>query len=86
MKCKNCGKETEQIKAGKTRALRQKYKCKHCGKVYTPSPKERSYSEEIKKQAIKYYLEGMDFRRIENLMHVSHVSAINRLKKSVKVS
>jgi len=29
MKCKNCGKETGQIKAGKTRALRQKYKCKH---------------------------------------------------------
>ena len=25
MKCKNCGKETEQIKAGKTRAGSQKY-------------------------------------------------------------
>jgi len=29
MECKNCGKETGQIKAGKTRALRQKYKCRH---------------------------------------------------------
>ena len=32
MECKNCGKETGQIKAGKTRAGSQKYKCKHCGK------------------------------------------------------
>ena len=56
MECKNCGKETEQIKAGKTRAGSQKYKCKHCGKVYTPKPKERTYSEEIKKQAIKLYM------------------------------
>jgi len=40
MRCKKCGKETEQIKAGKTRALRQKYKCKPYGKVYTPKPKE----------------------------------------------
>ncbi len=53
MKCKNCGKETGQIKAGKTKDGSQKYKCKHCGKVYTPNPMERTYSEEIKKQAIK---------------------------------
>ena len=53
MRCKNCGKETEQIKAGKTRAGSQKYKCKHCGKVYTPNPKERTYSEEIKKTGNK---------------------------------
>jgi len=46
MECKNCGKETGQIKAVKTRAPRQKYKCKHCGKVYTPIPKEGAIVKE----------------------------------------
>ena len=32
MKCKRCEKEDKQIKAGKTRAGSQIYKCKHCGK------------------------------------------------------
>ena len=53
MKCERCKNEKEQIKAGKTKAGSQKYKCKVCGKVYTPNPKERNYSEGIKKQAIK---------------------------------
>ena len=48
MRCKNCGKENGQVKAGKMRAGSQKYKCKNCGKVYTPNPKERTYGEEKK--------------------------------------
>ena len=47
MKCERCKIEKEQIKARKTKAGSQKYKCK-CGKVYTPNPKERNYSEEVK--------------------------------------
>ena len=57
IKCERCKNEKEQIKAGKTKAGRQKYKCKICGKVYTPKPKERNYSEEAKKKAIKLYME-----------------------------
>ena len=71
MKCENCRKETGQIKAGKTRALRQKYKCKHSGKVYTLNPKERSYSEEIKKQAIKLYMEGNSGRAVGRILGIS---------------
>ena len=71
MKCKNCGKEKEQIKAGKTRAGSQKYKCKHCGKVYTPNPKERTYSEEIKKQAIKLYMEGNSGSAVGRILGIS---------------
>ena len=58
MRCKKCKKEDNQVKAGKTRAGSQKYKCNHCGKVYTPKPKGRKYSERVKKQAIKLYMEG----------------------------
>ena len=56
MKCEICKIEKEQIKAGKTKAGSQKYKCKVCEKVYTPNPKERNYSEEVKKQAIKFFI------------------------------
>ena len=55
MKCKRCNEEKNQIKAGKTKAGSQRYKCKICGKYYVPEPKERTYSEEVKKQAIKCF-------------------------------
>ena len=58
MKCKECNDETNQIKAGKTKAGTQKYKCKICGKYYVLEGKKREYSEEIRKQAIKLYMEG----------------------------
>ena len=51
MRYKICKKEDKQVKAGKTKAGSQKYKCKHCGKVYTPKQKGRKYSEETKKQS-----------------------------------
>ena len=71
MKCKNCKKEDKQIKAGKTRAGSQVYKCKHCGKTYTPKPKERKYSEEIKRQAIKLYMEGNSGRAVGRILGIS---------------
>ena len=52
MKCERCKIEKEQIKVGKTKAGSQKYKCKVCGKVYTPNPKGRNYSEEVKKHCL----------------------------------
>jgi len=56
MECKNCGKETGQIKAGKMRAGSQKYKCKHCGKVYTPNPKERSWRITLPQFLLLYHM------------------------------
>ena len=64
MRCKKCKKEDNQVKAGKTKGGSQKYKCNHCGKVYTPKPKGRKYSEETKKQAIKLYMEGNSGRAV----------------------
>ena len=38
MRCNRCQKEDKQIKAGKTKAGSQKYKCKVCGKgIHTKS-------------------------------------------------
>ena len=84
MKCKNCKKEDKQIKAGKTRAGSQVYKCKHCGKTYTPKPKERNYSEEIKRQAIKLYMEGNSGRAVGRILGISKNTCLYWIKKYAK--
>ena len=84
MKCKNCKKEDKQIKAGKTRAGSQVYKCKHCGKTYTPKPKERKYSEEIKRQAIKLYMEGNGGRAVGRILGISKNTCLYWIRKYAK--
>jgi len=77
-KCPKC-RRTEKVKNGFMRG-KQRYKCKNCGCNYTGG--RNGYPEDIKQKAIKYYLEGNGFRRIERLLHVSHVSVINWVKKA----
>ncbi|MDO4504039.1 MAG: transposase [Clostridia bacterium] len=84
MKCERCKIEKEQIKAGKTKAGSQNYKCKVCGKVYTPNPKERNYSEEVKKQAIKLYMEGNSVRAVGRILGISKNICLYWIKKYAK--
>ena len=78
--CPKCGRE-EKVKNGFNRG-KQRYLCKNCGCNYTGT--KNGYSEAVKQEAIKYYMERMGFRRIERLLHVSHVSVINWVKKAAK--
>ena len=84
MRCKICKKEDKQIKSGKTMAGSQKYKCKHCGKVYTPNPKGRKYGEETRKQAIKLYMEGNSGRAVGRIMGLSKNICLYWIKKYAK--
>ena len=84
MKCERCKNEKEQIKVGKTKAGSQKYKCKVCGKVYTPKPKERNYSEEIKRQAIKLYMEGNSGRAVGRILGISKNTCLYWIRKYAK--
>ena len=84
MRCERCKNEKEQIKAGKTKAGSQKYKCKVCGKVYTPKPKERNYSEEIKRQAIKLYMEGNSGRAVGRILGISKNTCLYWIRKYAK--
>ena len=72
-----CGKK-EKVKNGFMKG-KQRYRCKCCGCSYIGS--KNGYLDHIKLKAIKYYLEGNEFRRIERLMGVSHVSVINWVKQ-----
>ena len=73
MKCPKCGKE-ESVKAGFNNR-KQRYKCKNCGCYYTKSYKA-GYHPDIKRQAIKLYLEGVGFRQIERIMCISNVTVL----------
>ena len=83
MKCERCKNENKQIKAVKTKAESQKYKCKVCGKIYTPNPKERNYSEEFKRKAIQIFYEGNSGRAVGKLMVIKQIHSI-QLDKSVE--
>ena len=71
-------RKKEKVKNGFMKG-KQRYKCKCCGCNYTGG--RNGYPDHIKLRAIRYYLEGNVFRRIERLMGVSHVSVINWVKK-----
>ena len=84
MRCERFTNEKEQIKEGKTKIGSQKYKCKVCVKVYTPKPKEMNYSEKIKKQAIKLYMEGNSGRAVGRILGISKNICLYWVKKYAK--
>ena len=78
--CPKCQETTKQVKAGKTEVGSQRYKCQYCKARYTPNPKERGYPDEVRLQAIRMYVDGINYRRIARHMKISHVSVINWVK------
>ena len=84
MKCKVYNDETNQIKAGKTKAEPQKYRCKICGKYYVQEGKTREYSEEIKKQAIKLYMEGNSGRAVGRILGIGKNMCLHWVRKYEK--
>lgn len=54
-----------------------RYKCRECVRVYTPQPLPLGYPEETKREAVRLYLEGVNFRRIGRLLGVNHQSVVN---------
>jgi transposase-like protein len=79
-KCTHCTSSEQQIKSGHTRTTRtgsQRYKCKECRRFYAPEPKPLGYPEETRREAVRLYLEGTNFRRIGRVLGVNHQSIIN---------
>ena len=71
----------EKVKNGYNRG-KQRYLCKECGRNYIGT--KNGYPESTKREALRYYTEGLGFRQIERLMHVSHVTVINWVKKAAE--
>ena len=84
IRCPHCGQRERQNKQGKTKAGSQKYLCRDCKRVYTPEPKRREYSEEIKRQAIKLYLEGNSGLVVSRILGISKNMCLYWVKKYTK--
>jgi transposase-like protein len=44
----------------------------HCGCKYTPEPKQHGYPDEVRQQAIRMYVDGMNLRRIGRHLGIHH--------------
>ncbi len=78
MICPYCNQETRQVKAGRNyRSGTQRYQCKHCLRHYTPEPKPHGYSDAIRQQAVKLYIDGMNLRRIGRHLGLTHQTVAN---------
>ncbi len=77
VQCPHCASSESQIKSGHTRTGSQRYKCKDCRRIYTPDPKPLGYPEQIRREAVRLYLEGTNFRRIGRILGVNHQSVVN---------
>ena len=73
-KCPHCQQTDRQNKAGKTVAGTQRYRCMYCNRKYTPKPKARGYPDEVRKQALQLYVDGMNLRRIGRHLGIHHVT------------
>ena len=80
MKCPYCKATEKQVKNGHTGSGSQMYKCKVCGRKYTPAPKRKGYSEEKREQAIRLVLDGNSQRQAARHVGVSHGTVANWFK------
>jgi len=80
--CPYCHQTEKQVKAGKNGSGSQRWKCNPCGRRYTPEPSQL-YSDEMRQQAIKWYADGVGYRRIARHLGVDHVTIINWVKAHV---
>jgi transposase-like protein len=79
MKCPKC-QSGNNVKNGTVRNL-QRHKCKDCGCNYTISFAQNAEKERKRRFALSMYLEGLGFHSIGRLLGVSHVSALNWVRK-----
>src|SRR4028118_815472 len=75
--CPHCEATEHQSTYGRTLRGSQRYKCRQCARVYTPDPLPLGYPDETKREAVRLYLEGVNFRRIGRVLGVNHQSVIN---------
>jgi transposase-like protein len=75
--CPYCQAATRQSKAGQTESGSQRYQCQQCKRRYTPQPKTQGYPDSVREQAVRMYVDGLNYRRSGRLLGVDHVRVMN---------
>lgn len=78
--CPEC--KSNRVNKNGHRKDRQNYICVDCGRQFIEGePAERGYSQEVKRECLSMYVNGMGFRAIERIKGVHHTSIINWVKQ-----
>ncbi len=71
-RCPHCHATDRQVKNGTNPSGSQRWRCQYCGRKYTPEPKEQGYPNALRQQAVRLYVDGMNYRRIGRQLGVDH--------------
>ena len=83
MRCTQCESE-EVVKDGKNGSGSQRYKCKACGRHFTPEPNEIGYAMDVRQQAVEMYVDGQNYRRTGRNLRVNHQTVANWVKAAAQ--
>ena len=75
--CPHCRANTRQLKVGRNPSGSQRYLCVFCQRKYTPQPTPQGYDEATRRQALRWYVDGMNLRRIARQLGVVHQTVAN---------
>ena len=81
MECPKCHDTLKQYKNGKTAAGSQRYRCYQCQHSYTPEKKVHGYSFEVRQEALRHYVDGMNLRRTGRHLGIHHQTVANWVKE-----
>ena len=81
MECPKCHDTLKQYKNGKTASGSQRYRCYQCQYSYTPNKKVHGYGGELRRKAIRHYVDGMNLRRIGRHLGINHQTVANWVKE-----
>ena len=78
--CPKCRSNKQQVKNGFNRSGSQRWRSQNWGKRDTAEPNEMGYADEVRHKAVKFYVDGMNYRRIARHLEVDHKSVMNGVK------
>lgn len=81
MTCPQCGASDKQNKHTANASGSARFRCRKCGKTYTPNPIKHQYTEEERTQAIRAYYECKSGRAVGRLMNMDRSNAVRWIKE-----
>ena len=80
IECPEC--KSTRINKNGHKAGKQNHICVDCGRQFIDSyQSHQGYAQEVKRECLKMYVNGMGFRAIERVKGVHHTSIINWVKQ-----
>ena len=83
MRCEHCDSD-QTVKDGKNGSGSQRYKCKTCGRHFTPASNAIGYALAVRQQAVEMYVDGQNYRRTGRNLRVNHQSVVNWVKAAAQ--